>query len=316
MKSIFMRFSLMVWACLCLLMAHSAVTDSLRTENRDGQLFIIHQIDAGETLYGISRRYGVEVKKIVDANGIENNNLQLGQVISIPLKKPSQTEVKPIKGLDKVHVVKAGETLYALGRQYKVAVEKIKKWNRLQGESLDIGQEITIGKSAQKENKAANIEEVPFKGAMKHFVQMGETLERISSKRNVSQDSLMSWNNLRSDNLKIGQILWYRPYDRIGEISVSTKELYGKKVQEGVARQIDNMEDSDKYLALHKTLPPGTLLEVRNLMNNKKVFVRVVGQLPETGLNENVVVRLTKKSFKRLGILDSRARVELSYYDE
>ena len=80
--------------------------------------------------------------------------------------------------------------------------------------------------------------------------------------------------------------------------------------------QIEDMQQPDKYLALHKTLPIGTLMEVRNLMNNKKVFVRVVGQLPDTGPNENVLIRLTEKSFNRLGILDARARVELTYYED
>ena len=80
--------------------------------------------------------------------------------------------------------------------------------------------------------------------------------------------------------------------------------------------QIENMDDTDKYLALHKDLPIGSLIEVRNLMNNKKVYVRVVGQLPQTGLNENVIVRLTSRSFKQLGILDARARVEIVYYED
>ena len=80
--------------------------------------------------------------------------------------------------------------------------------------------------------------------------------------------------------------------------------------------QIENMDDNDKYLALHKDLPIGSLVEVRNLMNNKKVYVKVVGQLPSTGINENVIVRLTSRSFKQLGILDARARVELIYYED
>ena len=72
---------------------------------------------------------------------------------------------------------------------------------------------------------------------------------------------------------------------------------------------------SDKALALHRTQPIGAMLEVRNLMNNKKILVKVVGKLPETGLNKNTLIRLTRVSFKRLGVIDPKARVEVSYYE-
>ncbi|NNE54459.1 MAG: LysM peptidoglycan-binding domain-containing protein, partial [Flavobacteriales bacterium] len=230
---------------------------------------------------------------------------------SIPMGVRKNTPKVAEEG--RVHIVKAGETLYGISRKYKVKVDQIKKWNNLQSESLNIDQRISIGKQLEADEILE--ESLPFPGARKHFVQTSETLEQISAKRNVSMDSLKKWNNLRSNDLRIGQIIWYRNYDRSSE-PMTVKEVFGKKIEQGVAKQIEDMEDTDKYLALHKTLPSGTLLEVRNLMNNKKVFVRVVGQLPAAGLNENVIVRLTPKSFKRLGILDARAQVEITYYDD
>ncbi len=73
---------------------------------------------------------------------------------------------------------------------------------------------------------------------------------------------------------------------------------------------------TNKYLALHRTLPIGTQLEVRNLMNNFKVYVKVVGKLPDTGVNENIVVRLSGSAYETLGVVDPRIRVEISYFKE
>lgn len=304
-----MRFSLIVILFISAVGAFANI-DSLRTEERNGQLYVIHQVDPGETLYRISRRYQADEKKVVAANGIENNSIRVGQILSIPLKKPEV--IDSTESMGTLHVVKSGETLYGLSRKYKVSQSDIKKWNSLKSNALNVGQRLSIGKKAEN---IPVIEALPFAGARKHFVQPGETLGEIAKKRNVSADSLRNWNNLRSIDIKIGQILWYRNYDRSSEM-IGAAEVFGKKVEEGIAKQIEDLDDSDKYLALHKELPTGTLIEVRNLMNNKKVFVRVVGQLPSTGVNENIVIRLTAKSFKRLGILDSRARVELTYYDE
>jgi LysM repeat protein len=44
-----------------------------------------------------------------------------------------------------VHVVKAGETLYSIGRRYGVEVDKLKKWNKLPDDIVEIGQKLLVG---------------------------------------------------------------------------------------------------------------------------------------------------------------------------
>ncbi len=48
-------------------------------------------------------------------------------------------------GAPTIHVVKAGETLYRISRQYGVPVDKVKKWNKLQDNTLEIGQKLIVG---------------------------------------------------------------------------------------------------------------------------------------------------------------------------
>jgi LysM repeat protein len=314
-----MRFKLVI-AFLVLSFAASAIeVDSLRSEKKGDQWFVIHQVDQGETLYAIARRYKADVNQIINQNNIIGNNLQVGQVLEIPISAPRSTASTPKTG--KTHVVKAGETLFAVARKYEVKVDEIVAWNSLASESLSIGQELRIGSSvgssyvAEKPKEVNNVPTTPFNRAQKHYVQTGETVFTIADHRKVSIDSIRAWNKLTSDDLKIGQILWYRTYYQAGDAPIR-RDVFGKKIEEGIAMQIENMDDTDKYLALHKDLPIGSLIEIRNLMNNKKVYVRVVGQLPKTGINEKVIVRLTSRSFKQLGILDARARVEIVYYEE
>jgi rare lipoprotein A (peptidoglycan hydrolase) len=70
---------------------------------------------------------------------------------------------------------------------------------------------------------------------------------------------------------------------------------------------------TDKYLALHKTAPVGTIMQVKNQMNGQSVYVRVIGALPDTGENNNVLVRLSPRAVQKLGTGDSKFRVETSY---
>lgn len=45
----------------------------------------------GDNLYDIAQRFGVTVAAIKEANGLENNNLSVGQRLIIPLPTPTPT---------------------------------------------------------------------------------------------------------------------------------------------------------------------------------------------------------------------------------
>lgn len=314
-----MRYSLFFLVIFSVITSAFATLDSLRMEKRGEKWVVIHQVDQGETLYAIAKRYKADVNQIIKVNSIENNAIKVGQLLEIPVNLlPANPPKTPAASKVTTHTVSAGETLYSVARKYNVKVDDLVAWNKLTNQSLSIGQVLTINgttTSSPPPTEQPTSNTLPFARAQKHLVQTGETLSAIATKRNVSEDSLRIWNKLNTTTLTIGQTLWYRSYIRT-HASATSPTAYGKRVEEGIAMQIEDMETTDKYLALHKSLPIGTLVEIRNLMNNKKVYVRVVGQLPDTGVNQQVIVRLTSQSFKRLGILDARARVELTYYEE
>ena len=87
-----------------------------------------------------------------------------------------------------------------------------------------------------------------------------------------------------------------------------------KYIEEGLVLELDSELNTPKYLALHRTLSIGTIFEVINLMNNKNAYVRVVGRLPNTGLNKNIMLRLTKSVFQGLGVVDQQVRMKMIYY--
>ena len=70
-------------------------TDSIRMEKRSGQWFVVHVIEATETLYGLAKRYGCKIKDI-RAHNIGTHILSVGQQLYIPHKGPLVAE-KPIQ---------------------------------------------------------------------------------------------------------------------------------------------------------------------------------------------------------------------------
>lgn len=331
--------------------AQAHVGDSVRLQKDGKRVFVIHQVEKGETLYSLSRRYGAEVQEVVATNSIEDNQIALGQVIRVPVandrydteliddeKKPKPEEVR---GEASSHVVAAGETLFSISRKYDVSVAELKDWNELQSNELSIGQVLkVVSRSENGAPKPASDDELKTvkkaekdipAGFTEYYVQSGDLLESIAKRFKVRPDSIVIWNELANTYLNIGQKLLIkgkldqelmRRAEKVEQLAYGSRKKvkdqsgFVKVFEEGTARKIEGVAETQKYLALHRELKVGTLMEVRNLMNNQKIFVRVVGKLPETGLNENVLIRLTPICFERLGVIDPKTRVEVSYYED
>lgn len=106
---------------------------------------------------------------------------------------------------EKTHVVKAGESLYAIARMYNVSVTDLKKMNaELAGSSnIKAGQKIIVAAGYARATAAP---EKPV-SAKVHTVAKGETLYGICKKYGVSVSEIKQWNSLADMNLKLGQKL-------------------------------------------------------------------------------------------------------------
>lgn len=84
------------------------------------QTVLRHTVQQGETLYGLSVKYGVTAEQIVRANaGLTAENLKAGATIVIPPNGTAQPECK------EMHRIKKGETLWSLSRQYGITVDQL-----------------------------------------------------------------------------------------------------------------------------------------------------------------------------------------------
>jgi N-acetylmuramoyl-L-alanine amidase len=95
------------------------------------------------------------------------------------------------------HKVVNGESLSTIAQRYRVSIEKIKRLNKLNGNTIRIGQMLTIFEAAPIE-----VSEV-----ITHKVKNGETLSEIALRYKTSSAVIRQRNNLRSSTIKVGQVL-------------------------------------------------------------------------------------------------------------
>ncbi len=101
------------------------------SENRQTEEYFNHVVREGETLYFLSRKYGIDVLEIERANPhVSVTELQVNQVLKIPKRRePSVAQDMFTADSFVYHYVKPGETLYSLSLYYDVSIEEIKELN-------------------------------------------------------------------------------------------------------------------------------------------------------------------------------------------
>jgi murein DD-endopeptidase MepM/ murein hydrolase activator NlpD len=91
-----------------------------------------HVVQRGETLYGISRAYNIQLRALIDRNGLEPPYLlRVGQRLMLP---PPQ-----------VHVVQRGDTVYGISHAYGVPISELARMNGLRSPYLiQVGQRLVV----------------------------------------------------------------------------------------------------------------------------------------------------------------------------
>jgi len=71
--------------------------------------------------------------------------VDLGQDLAKSTTESSkEAQVAAARGETTIHVVKPGETLFRISKRYGVSADKLKKWNKLPDDIIEVGQKLVI----------------------------------------------------------------------------------------------------------------------------------------------------------------------------
>ncbi|UOR06494.1 LysM peptidoglycan-binding domain-containing protein [Hymenobacter aerilatus] len=297
--------------------------DSIGVEYRGNKMLIKHLVTAGETLYGLSRRYKVTVESIVEANPQLQGALVKGQVVLVPRTRvvltpapaarataaaPATAITPAARALptdargNHVYTVKPGQTLFSIAQRFGVSTTDLIRLNRLPASgTVNANQLLVIvpapagGVVAAKPTPTRPAPVAPVPAATTPAAPRPEDPDRNRPKETPAPAETTATDD---------------PEDERAPEHAS--EIVSRVRESGLAAIIEG-STTEKYLALHKTAPVGTIMQVRNIMNGQSVYVRVIGHLPDTGDNANMLVRLSPRAVQRLVTPDQRFRVETSY---
>ena len=290
-----------------------------------GKKCTLYKVIPKDTWTGLSHKYKMSIDELKSVNqGV--NDLKIGQIINIPIEKSndagddikqSDSPVAPTKQNEKssessIHIIEKGETLFGIARKFNVTADQIRKWNHLENDGIKAGQKLIVAEKtkpviektvATPSQKEATVQTIDDKKLEQKNEQVRNDSKLIAEANNKMIPATPSPNEMEYKASR-----------------TETKKVSGKsgtviEVNEtGMASWIhDNDINQSKFYALHRTAAPGTIIKVTNRMNGDYVFVKVVGQLHDTGDNDKQIIKMSEAAAKRIGALNEKFQVELNY---
>lgn len=175
-----------------------------------------HQVTAGETLTSIARQYRTSTKAIIEANGLTAEEIAADTKLVLPIAPNNATYFsrRPTR-----YRVRRGDTVLSIADDFGVPPEKLRKWNRLRGNSVRGRRFVVVyrpvaqpepvvrsAKSTSKAKKKSNLQPISG-GERRYTVRAGDTLYSIASEHGTSVAALRRDNPKFTENLHPGDVL-------------------------------------------------------------------------------------------------------------
>ncbi|NNC82401.1 MAG: LysM peptidoglycan-binding domain-containing protein [Flavobacteriales bacterium] len=200
-----MRTLLVIFGLICVVNL-SAQTKVIH----DGEACYLHVVEKGNTLYGISKQYAIDIPDLLEMNPEAEQNLSIGQKVFIPIRKVNRKQAKKsptLEGNLLVHKVAKKETLYSLSKKYRVEINAILEANPgLEKDGLKKGSLIRIPTISAQVDEDFTTPAVKD-SLLHHEVIPGETLYSLSKNYEVSIDSIRAVNGGLEEGLRAGMTL-------------------------------------------------------------------------------------------------------------
>ena len=197
---------------------NSIVASNVSTQSGATAANGYYTVKAGDTLYGISRKFGMSLSQLVSVNGISASSLIVpGQTLRVAGGATTSIVVKTNVTSSRTsggnYLVQPGDTLYSIARRSGMSLNSLLTLNGLSQSSVIYpGQSLTISQSDSRVATKSSYNAKPLASGVStsgtYTVQAGDTLYGIARRSGMSLNTLLSLNGLsQSSVIHPGQTL-------------------------------------------------------------------------------------------------------------
>ncbi len=211
-KTVFVYFIFLI--CFSPAFSQTETVEITRSEEKvliDGKMYYIHTVKPGQTIYSISRAYGVTEQDIALANpSILLEVIKPDQALKIPVISNAPELPENYFGLSKkdfiYHKIRQGQTIYFLSKKYNISKEILYEYNPEARSGLQIDQVIKIPKKHVILKKHGD--EIEESNKFFYYeIKPKDTLYSLSRKYGVTVADIISLNEELRWGPRAGQLI-------------------------------------------------------------------------------------------------------------
>ena len=188
-----------------------------------------YRIARGDTLGGISQRFGTSIANLRNWNGLSSTRIIAGRYLivkpeGVGANAASASSRPPLNS--RMYRIASGDTLGTIARRFGVSVAQLKAWNGLSSNRIRAGDRLIVGEkpaprpaTSSRSTQTASSRSTggsaagPSEGGQ-YRIRRGDNLATIASRFGVTVEDLKRWNGLRSSRIREGKYLIVRPRSR------------------------------------------------------------------------------------------------------
>ncbi|MDY4064926.1 MAG: LysM peptidoglycan-binding domain-containing protein [Ligilactobacillus agilis] len=185
-----------------------SASQSTNSSNQSGS----YTVKAGDSLWGISHKYGMSIDGLKSLNNLSSNFIYPGQVLKVGqssnqsnmVSKPSASQSTNNSSQSGSYTVKAGDSLWKIATEHGLTIAQLKSLNNLTSNTIYVNQKLTVTMK-KSVNDVIPTTKAPTQG---YTVKAGDSLWQIASAHGTTVNRLKALNKLNSDLIYVGQHLW------------------------------------------------------------------------------------------------------------
>ena len=292
-----------------------------------------YKVKPGDTLFSISKKLNVTIAELRSWNGLEGNNLEVGQrlviyrtdrikldsakVASVETDTTESLISKEEKKQNSYYTVKSGDSLYKIAQQFDMTVAELKQLNDLQDNQIRVGQQLTVSVAKQEQSVASLQEDrtmsqgsftivtlpqespSPVDAVLDTFKMEYTELEQLNPSLDLEtltagdEVTVLSPPNRRFANP-------YRASVTRNNLGTVSADVY-KEQDIGQSTTSGSLYNPDALTAAHSSIALGTVVFIQSPTNNRGTYVLINDRMSSQG------IKLSNRAYRFLDLHESQS---------
>lgn len=302
---------------------------------------LTHTVSPQETLFSVSRQYGVTIAEIQQWNNLENTALSIGQELIIYSDQGNRASGQPDQGAqassqserqsivspttisaNTYYTVQSGDYLNRIAQEHGMTTDELRQLNNLGDDLIRVGQRLVVRETQNTPVVDDNTEDSTPQGRFVNYrLESGENTDTILERFSMTLDELKTLNpGTDVESLLSGQRItvllppsrnFQNPYRQsaglrdLGDVAVSR---YNSDDAASTTTS-GELYSPDQLTAAHSNMALGSIVFVENPGNGKGVYVKINDRFSGDG------IKLSDRAYTALDFV-SASQATASIYQE